>query len=167
MRVRNNPMTPVAAVVTGLLAGTAGTACLDAVHYLKYRRAGGTDSPLAWEFAPVENWEAAPDPGQVAKRVIEGLTQRKLPDRSAWLISTIAHWAYGSAPGPAYGILPDRCPHHRNHILAADQDRIGRDCCERFSRADQRRCAAMGQPSARGERVPICGPRRPGLHSRR
>lgn len=48
MRVRNNPMTPVAAVVTGLLAGTAGTACLDAVHYLKYRRAGGADSPLAW-----------------------------------------------------------------------------------------------------------------------
>src|SRR6202040_1497342 len=52
MRVRKNPMTPLAAVVTGLLAGAAGTVCLDAVHYLKYRRAGGTDSPLAWEFAP-------------------------------------------------------------------------------------------------------------------
>jgi acetylornithine deacetylase/succinyl-diaminopimelate desuccinylase-like protein len=26
----------------------------------------------------------APDPGQVAKRVIEGFTQRKLPDRAAW-----------------------------------------------------------------------------------
>ena len=54
MRVRKNPMTPLAAVVTGLLAGAAGTVCLDAVHYLKYRRAGGTDRPLAWEFAPVE-----------------------------------------------------------------------------------------------------------------
>jgi hypothetical protein len=89
--VRDNPMTPVAAVVTGLLAGTAGTVCLDAVHYLEYRRAGGADSPLAWEFASVENWETAPDPGQVARRVIEGFTQRKLPDRSARLISTIAH----------------------------------------------------------------------------
>jgi hypothetical protein len=80
-------MTPLAAVAAGLLAGAVGTVCLDAVHYLKYRRAGGTDSPPAWEFAPVENWETAPDPGQVTKRVIEGFTQRKLPDRSAWLIS--------------------------------------------------------------------------------
>ena len=83
MRVRKNPMIPLTAVAAGLLAGAVGTVCLDAVHYLKYRGGGGTDSPAAWEFAPVENWEAAPDPGQVAKRVIEGFTQRKLPDRSA------------------------------------------------------------------------------------
>jgi hypothetical protein len=50
MRIRNKPMTPLAAVVGGLLAGAVGTACLDAVHYLKYRRTGGTESPLAWEF---------------------------------------------------------------------------------------------------------------------
>ena len=49
MRVRKNPMPPLASVVVaGLLAGAAGTVCLDAVHYLKYRRAGGTDRPLAW-----------------------------------------------------------------------------------------------------------------------
>ena len=53
MRVPKNPMTPLAAVVAGVLAGAAGTVCLDAVHYLKYRRSGGADSPLAWEFAPV------------------------------------------------------------------------------------------------------------------
>jgi hypothetical protein len=47
----------------------------------------------------------APAPGQAARRVIEGFTQRKLPDRSAWLTSTIAHWAYGSAAGAMYGIL--------------------------------------------------------------
>jgi hypothetical protein len=103
-------MTPLAAVVGGVLAGAVGTVCLDAVQYLKYRRAGGTESPLAWEFAPVENWEAAPDPGQVAKRLIEGFTQRSLPDRSAWLISTIAHWAYGSAAGAAYGVLAGSRP---------------------------------------------------------
>ena len=56
MRSRKHPMTPLAAVVAGLLAGAAGTVGLDAVHYLKYRRAGGTDSPLAWEFAAVESW---------------------------------------------------------------------------------------------------------------
>ena len=105
MRTREHPLTPLAAVAAGLLAGAVGTVCLDAVQYLKYRRAGGTESPRAWEFAPVDGWETAPAPGQAARRVIEGFTQRKLPDRSAWLTSTIAHWAYGSAAGAVYGIL--------------------------------------------------------------
>ncbi len=119
MRVRKHPMIPLTAVAAGLLAGAVGTVCLDAVQYLKYRRAGGTDSPVAWEFAPVENWESAPDPGQAAKRVIEGITQRKLPDRSAWLISTIAHWGYGSAAGAAYGIVAGSLPRpHPRYGLA-------------------------------------------------
>ena len=105
MRTRTHPLTPLAAVAGGILAGAVGTVCLDAVNYLKYRRAGGTSSPLAWEFAPIQTWETAPDPGQVAKRVIEGFTQRKLPDRWAWLISTAAHWGYGSSAGAAYGIV--------------------------------------------------------------
>jgi hypothetical protein len=113
MRTGTHPMTPLAAVASGLLAGAVGTVCLDTVEYLKYRRAGGTQSPLGWEFAPVETWEAAPDPGQVARRVIEGFTQRKLPDRLAWPISTAAHWGYGSAAAAVYGILAGsrRRPH--------------------------------------------------------
>jgi hypothetical protein len=49
----------------------------------------------------------------VARRVIEGFTQRKLPDRAAWPISTIAHCAYETAAGAAYGILAGslRAPH--------------------------------------------------------
>ena len=57
MRTRKYPMTPLAAVAGGLLAGAVGTVCLDTVQYVKYRRAGGTKSPLAWEFAPVETWD--------------------------------------------------------------------------------------------------------------
>jgi hypothetical protein len=105
MRTRKHPLTPLAAVAAGLLAGAVGTVCLDAVHYLKYRRADGTKGPLAWEFASVESWEAAPDPGQAAKRVIEGFTQRKLSDRWAFPVSTAAHWAYGSAAAATYGVL--------------------------------------------------------------
>ena len=106
-------LTPLAAVAAGLLAGAVGTVCLDAVQYLKYRRGGGTESPLAWEFAPVETWDQAPDPGQVARRVIEGFTQRKLPDRWAWPVSTAMHWSYGSAWGAFYGVLAGslRRPH--------------------------------------------------------
>ncbi len=99
------PITPFAAVMGGVLAGAVGTVCMDTVRYLRYRKAGGTDSPMAWEFPPVENWQQATDPGQVAKRVIEGFTQRELPDRWAWLTSTVAHWGYGSAAGAGYGIL--------------------------------------------------------------
>jgi hypothetical protein len=56
MGTRKHPMTPLAAVGAGLLAGAVGTASMDTVRYVRYRRAGGQDSPLAWEFAPVVSW---------------------------------------------------------------------------------------------------------------
>ena len=106
-------MTPLAAIVGGLLAGAIGTVSMDTVRYVKYRRGGGQDSPLAWEFGPVDSWEQAPDPGQVTKRLIEGFTQREIPDRWAWLTSTLTHWAYGSGAGALYGVLAGsmRRPH--------------------------------------------------------
>jgi hypothetical protein len=97
--------TPLAAVAGGFLAGVAGTACMDTARYLMSLRAGAKESPLRWEFGPIESWTDAPDPGQVARRVIEGFTQRKLPDRWAWRISTAAHWSYGSLWGSLYGVV--------------------------------------------------------------
>ena len=81
MNLGKHPLTPLAAVAGGLVAGAVGTVCLDAVEYLRYRRKDGKESPLAWEFAPVDSWEQAQAPGQVARRVIEGFTQHPLPDR--------------------------------------------------------------------------------------
>ena len=113
MPTGNHGLTPLAAVAGGLLAGAVGIVCLDAVQYLKYRRAGGRESPLAWEFAPVQTWDKAPAPGQVARRVIEGFTQRELADRWAFPVSTAMHWAYGSGAAALYGILAGslRRPH--------------------------------------------------------
>lgn len=105
MGSRKQPVAPLAAVVAGLAAGAAGTVGMDTARYLMYRRAGGEKSPLEWEFPPVESWQQAPDPGQVAKRLIEGFTGRELPDRRAWLTSTVAHWAYGSAWAALYGVV--------------------------------------------------------------
>jgi hypothetical protein len=105
MQMRKHPLSPLAAVVAGTLAGAVGTACMDAVRYARYRQGGGTDSALAWEFPPVKTWPQAPAPGQVAKRVIEGFTQRELPDRWAWLTSTVMHWGYGSSAAAGYGIV--------------------------------------------------------------
>jgi hypothetical protein len=61
----------------------------------------------------VDSWEQAPAPGQVTRRVIEGFTQRPLPGRWAWPISTATHWGYGSAWGALYGIVAGslRSPH--------------------------------------------------------
>ncbi|WP_300606315.1 hypothetical protein [Trebonia sp.] len=113
MPTRSSPITPLAAAVGGLIAGAVGTACMDAARYLRYRRAGGKASALGWEFAPVDSWAKAPEPGQVAKRLITGFTQRELPDRLAWLTSTIAHWSYGSLAAALYGIVAGslRRPH--------------------------------------------------------
>jgi hypothetical protein len=105
MRTRRDAMTPLAAVVGGLLAGVVGTASLDTVQYVLYRRAGGQERPLTWEFPPVDSWEKAPDPGKVAKRLIEGFTGRELPDRWAGFTSTVAHWSTGSAWASLYGVL--------------------------------------------------------------
>ena len=53
----------------------------------------------------MDTWADAPAPGQVGKRVIEGFTQRELPDRWAWPVSTLMHWGYGTSAGAAYGVL--------------------------------------------------------------
>ena len=89
----------------GLLAGAVGTAVMDAVLYARYRRSGGKEAPLAWEFPPTENWPKASAPGQVAKRVIEGFTQRPIADRWARPTTIGAHWAFGSASAAAYGVV--------------------------------------------------------------
>jgi uncharacterized membrane protein YagU involved in acid resistance len=102
---RGHPLTPLAAVAGGLLAGVAGTAVMDALLYARYRRSGGQDAPMTWEFPPIENWEEASAPGQVARRLIEGFTQRPIPDRWARLTTSVAHWAFGSALGAAYGVV--------------------------------------------------------------
>jgi hypothetical protein len=102
---RKHALTPLGAVAGGFLAGAVGTVALDTYQYLRYRRGGGTEQPLAWEFPAVETWDQAPAPGQVARRVIEGFTQKPLPDRSASLVSTIMHWGYGSVNGAAYGVV--------------------------------------------------------------
>jgi hypothetical protein len=63
MRIRWQPLTPLAAIVGGALAGAVGTVCLDAVQYARYRRGGGDKSPTEWEFAAVDTWADAPAPG--------------------------------------------------------------------------------------------------------
>jgi hypothetical protein len=102
---KKRSITPLGAVAGGLLAAAAGTVAMDTYRWLQTRRSGGTESFLAWEFAPVESWDDAPAPGLVAKRVVEGFTQKPLPDKYAFAASTFMHWAYGAGNGAAYGLV--------------------------------------------------------------
>jgi hypothetical protein len=104
-------VTPLGAVIRGLVAGAAGTGAMDAVLYARYRRAQGQEGFERWEFASdVDSWEHAPAPAQVGKRLFEGLFQRELPPQRARLVDNITHWAYGILGGVSYGIVAGSLP---------------------------------------------------------
>jgi len=100
--------TPLGAIGRGLIAGAAGSLAMDVLWYARYRRGGGKQHFFAWEFSSgLSSWEEAPVPGQVGKRLFEGLFQKKLPPQRAALVSNIMHWAYGMLNGALYGIAAE------------------------------------------------------------
>ena len=99
-------LTPIGAVSRGLLAGVAGTAAMDTWMYLAYRRSGGKEPFLNWEFSSdVKTWADAPAPAQVGRRLYDGLFQRKLPDERAALVNDLTHWGFGIASAAGYGVV--------------------------------------------------------------
>lgn len=111
---RNRTLTPLGAVVRGAIAGAAGTAAMDTAQYLLYRRGGGSQPFPAWETSEgLSTWEDAPAPAQVARRIVEGLTQHELKPGTARLANNTTHWATGIAWGAAYGVLAGSTPKRR------------------------------------------------------
>ena len=107
-------LTPVGAVVRGLLAGAVGTAAMDRFLYVRYRRGGGTSGPEEWEFSEdLSGWEDAPAPAQVGKRLWEALFQVDLPPSRVRLVNNVMHWAYGTLQGALYGIVAGSLPKQR------------------------------------------------------
>lgn len=141
MRVRKNPMTPLAAVVASLLAGAAGTVCLDAVHSLKYHRAGGTDSSLAWDLSAHLAYGAGtgttfwllsrivlaasacwPTVSGAGKTALDRLARTGCDlEHEAWG-SHLAAWEYPSCSPPKYGWRYGRCA-SRNRDLSRKRKR--------------------------------------------
>src|SRR6266496_1004062 len=67
---------------------------------------GGEEGLLAWEFsAGLEDWEHAPAPAQIGKRIVEGVFQRQLPPQRAALTNNLIHWGYGIAWGGLFGLV--------------------------------------------------------------
>jgi hypothetical protein len=103
---KSSKLTPVGAVVRGLVAGAFGTAAMDALLLARYRRSGGDNSLEAWELSSdVSSWEQAPAPAQVGKRLVEGVFDLELPPSRAALVNNVTHWAYGMLSGAQYGIV--------------------------------------------------------------
>jgi len=99
-------MTPLGAVARGLAAGALGTVAMDVSLFARYRRGGGDGRFAPWEFSSgVGDWEQAPAPAQVGKRLVEGLFQLKLPPERAALVNNVTHWAYGMLGGAQYGLV--------------------------------------------------------------
>lgn len=93
------------AINRGVVAGVAGTLAMDLLWYARYRRGGGEDGFLDWEFsASSDGFETAGAPAQVGRRTVRALLRTELPDRSAGLTNNIVHWATGSQWGAAYGV---------------------------------------------------------------
>jgi len=104
-------VTPLGAVVRGLLAGAAGTAAMDTLLFARYRRSGGRRSAEQWESsAGVTTWEQAPAPAQVGRRVVEGLFDVTLPPSRARLVNNVMHWGYGIVNGAGYGVIAESLP---------------------------------------------------------
>jgi hypothetical protein len=103
---RRSVKTPLWAIAGGSAAGLVGTAAMDVLWFARYRRDGGGDGFLSWEFSSnVSNWDEAPAPAQVGKRLLEGLFERELAPRRDRLVNNVTHWVYGMLGGAQYGLV--------------------------------------------------------------
>jgi hypothetical protein len=93
-------------VGAGALAGAGGTAAMDLLLYVRYRRGGGKDSLWRWEFAGnVMSWAEASAPGQLGRKALRQATGNDPPDGWARPTTNIVHWATGVGWGVAYAGL--------------------------------------------------------------
>lgn len=99
-------VSPLGIITHGLLAGAVGTLAMDLVWFRRYRRGGGTDGFIDWEFsAGAKSYEDAAAPAQMGRRVVEGVFDTELPPESAALMNNALHWATGIGWGALYGVV--------------------------------------------------------------
>ena len=99
-------VTPVGAVARGAVAGVVGTLAMDLWLYGQYRRGHGTEPFAEWEFSSdVTDWDKAPAPAQVGRRIIDGLFEVELPDSRAALTNNVMHWGYSVSAAVVYAMV--------------------------------------------------------------
>jgi len=155
--------------------GAVGTLAMDLLLYPRRYRRGARQAALcfAWEFSSgLSSWDEAPVPGQVGKRLFEGLfpeeaSRRNGPNWSA----NITHWAYGMLNGAPLRNCrrvagPARGPGTGSHSAQAYGPSITRSsrppCCTSRSGTTTRETLAKDLSAPLGLREhhrppPLCG----------
>ena len=83
-------VTPAGAIGRGLIAGAVGTAAMTAAQTAYYK---------------LQQTEASTTPAEVAKRIIEGVFHRSVPEERTEMLNQAMHWSYGTSWGAGYGII--------------------------------------------------------------
>lgn len=98
-------MTYLGAAVRGAVAGAVGTAAMDALWYVRYRRGGGKTGFVDWETsAGLKGWDDAPAPAKFGRLVVQRLAHRDLPPQRARLVNNTVHWSTGAGWGAVFGV---------------------------------------------------------------
>jgi hypothetical protein len=88
--VSRSRTTPLGAVIKGLFAGAVGTGVMTAYQLAAAKAMGSGSSNV---------------PGEVGKRVLEGVFQREVSDEQVEKLTNPVHVIYGVSWGPLYGIV--------------------------------------------------------------
>jgi hypothetical protein len=92
-----------------MIAGAVGTATMDVLWYFRYRRGGGKERFVDWEFSrSTKSFDEAGTPAQVGKLLAKSLLNIDLPPEAAATTNNIVHWATGLQWGALYGISAGR-----------------------------------------------------------
>jgi hypothetical protein len=103
-------MSAFAPIRRAMLAGAVGTLAMDALWYQRYRRAGGTDSFIGWEFGgPASTFSEAGTPAQVGAALAQKL-DIELPESAARLTNNVVHWATGIGWGVVHSVVRTMTP---------------------------------------------------------
>jgi hypothetical protein len=103
-----SPVSPIGAVLRGLIAGTAG-AWAQRLFFQFTRRLAPRSPPDVFDPPePAQKEELGTE--TVARRLIEGLFVRRLSERWKHRAGTLVHYGFGAAWGMLYGIARDSFP---------------------------------------------------------
>lgn len=74
--------------------------------------AGATVAMTAYQVAVMKlrGQEGSTAPGQVLKRLLEGVTGREIPDERMGLLNNVGHFAYGTSWGIPYALAGEMLP---------------------------------------------------------
>lgn len=100
-------MSLIRRIVTGAVAGAAGTLAMDLLWYSRYRRGGGDQPFTEWEFSSAtSSFDEASAPGEVGKMAADAVGV-ELPDEAAGPTTDVVHWLTGIGYGVGHGLLQD------------------------------------------------------------